>query len=370
MRPDEFYWEEDRRKWRTLITYTDTSGSVRRKAIRANSKNDLRLKAAQFRAKVITGMRIAHNERIGLERAIDTWLENIEQKELSPNTLRHYRLQARHIKQLFKAKSLKSISIQEVENALQRHYKGGHSPQSVRHIKTVLHTFLRFCQKSGWVIENSAVLADMPVKVIRKNENYWSANQAHQFLETAKDDRYYLAYLLALTTGLRLGELLALRWSDVRSENRLLMVDETLVSGSTHLFKPPKNNRIRLVPITEALLVQIEAHRQRQLAEMVKNNWINPLELMFTTKRGQPKDGSTLTHEFQALRVKAKIKPITFHGLRHTWSTLANQLGISAVDRMTQLGHSDTRLTDMVYTAVPTEQLREAAKKMEQLIGY
>lgn len=78
----------------------------------------------------------------------------------------------------------------------------------------------------------------------------------------------------------------------------------------------------------------------------------------------------SVTHEFQVLRVKANIKPITFHGLRHTWSTLANQLGISALDRMTQLGHSDTRLTDMVYTAVPTEQLREAAKKMEQLIGY
>jgi len=153
-----------------------------------------------------------------------------------------------------------------------------------------------------------------------------------RFLEKAQGDRLEALYVLAVTCGMRLGELLALRWGDLDLENGYLMVQRTLrFSKGTWSYTEPKTaHGRRKIILTSVACEALRRHRAHQATERLALGpiWTNT-ELVFTDEVGQPLRGITVYRDrFVPLCKRADVPTIRFHDLRHTAATLTCSPGL------------------------------------------
>ncbi|MGA8017019.1 MAG: site-specific integrase, partial [Candidatus Dormiibacterota bacterium] len=197
--------------------------------------------------------------------------------------------------------------------------------------------------------------------------------RAAEILDAAAGTDLEAAISLALWAGLRQGELLGLRWSDVDLEDRRLSVQLSLHGRhgrwSLEATKTPKSRRsIGLpVPATQALA----AHRQRQLEQrlLLGGAWDTRFgELVFTDPLGRPLDGRNLTQRFQTLLRNAGLPRIRFHDLRHAAATLMLASGTDLKVVSEILGHSAIGTTANVYAGVLDELKADAAVRLARLV--
>ena len=186
-----------------------------------------------------------------------------------------------------------------------------------------------------------------------------------------------LAILLAFTTGLRRGALLALRWSDLDLDGGLLSVRQSLEETRSGLrFKSPKTNRShRTITLPASTIAALRNHEKQQKAERLKLgvrgthdalvfSWRDPMTL-----ERQPIRQRNLTKEFDRLRTSAGIAGGTFHGLRHTHLTNLLRANVHPKVASERAGHSSVSITLDVYShAVPSLQA-DAARLVEQSVA-
>ncbi len=210
------------------------------------------------------------------------------------------------------------------------------SPTTVRYCYSVLRIALGRALKTGKVLRNVATLVDPPAKA-RRELAPLSAAQVATFLRSVEDDRLSALYVTAVALGLRQGELLALRWSDVDFDRGLLSVQHTL-ERRTRRFADPKTDRARRTLTMPARVVDaLREHRKRQLDEGSSGRD----GLVFTSMAGTALDSRNVTRRFQAALERAGLPRQPFHHLRHACATLLIEDGeeLSVVSRL--LGHSD-----------------------------
>ncbi len=168
---------------------------------------------------------------------------------------------------------------------------------------------------------------------------------------------------MALHTGLRRGELLALRWNDIDFEKGTLRVDQSLDQHG--VFHAPKREESRrTLRLTPAALAALKAHRVRQNAERLKvgERWRN-IDLVFPNTVGRPMNPSNLyRRDFQPLLEKSGLgdEGFTFHSLRHTFATTLAASGVHPSTAQKMLGHKDIRMTLAIYTHV-TDDMQDGA---------
>ncbi len=217
---------------------------------------------------------------------------------------------------------------------------------------------------------NVADLVDPP-KVQRQEMKVLSGEQARVLLETAKGDRLEALYILAITTGMRQGELLALRWRDVDLEDGTLRVTATMQRISKRGICPsePKTaGSRRQIALTGMAVSALRHHRNRQLEERLSAAvmaWQDN-DLVFCNHYGRPIESSNLTRRsFHPLLAKAGLPRIRFHDLRHTAATLLlrKRVPVKVVSEM--LGHSQVGITLNIYAHVLPDMQREATAAME-----
>ena len=200
-----------------------------------------------------------------------------------------------------------------------------------------------------------------------------SPAEARRLLEAARGDRLQALYELAIATGLRQGELLALRWSDLDLDAAVLRVERTLQRTKNGLrFGPPKTKSSRRsVALPTRTVRGLRAHRARQAEERIAIGaaWLDGA-LVFTTERGSPIEASNLRRRsFQPLLIRAGLESIRFHDLRHTAATLMLEQGIHPKVVSEMLGHSRISTTLDLYSHVTPSLQRGAAIAMDQLLG-
>jgi integrase len=180
------------------------------------------------------------------------------------------------------------------------------------------------------------------------------AAQAKAFLAAAHGDRFEALHVLAVTAGLRISELLGLKWDDVDLERGVLHVRRTLSSAkSGPTFTTPKNGKGRSIKLTGRAVEALKRHRVAQNGERLKlgsmwEDW-GPL---FCTERGAPSNRSSLHRCFKPLLKAASLPDIRFHDLRHTYATLL--LGRGHQSKLVQelLGHASVAITLDRYSHV------------------
>jgi len=190
--------------------------------------------------------------------------------------------------------------------------------------------------------------------------------EAHDFLTAASEHmpEYYPLFLLALRTGMRMGEILAVQWADVDFAGRFIEVRRNLVGGRNTTTKSTKRRRVDMsLKLTEAL----RDHQKAQKAASLKGGRRLPA-WVFTTAEGTPLDGDNLRHRvFYVLLEKGKLRQIRFHDLRHTYASLLIQNGESLAYVKEQLGHSSIQVTVDVYGHLVPSANRAAVDKLDAI---
>jgi integrase len=202
-----------------------------------------------------------------------------------------------------------------------------------------------------------------------------TAAQAQRLMDAVVGDRLEAPYALAITTGMRQGELLGLRWSDVDLQGGWLQVRQVLQyqAGTGYVFVEPKTATSRRS--TKLPTITMEALRQHRLRQNEERLALGPawadLDLVFPNSIGKPMDGvHLLRREFLPLLQRAGLARIRFHDLRHTAATLLlgqRRASVNAVSRM--LGHAGAAITVGIYGHVTSDQERQPAEAMDALFG-
>jgi integrase len=230
----------------------------------------------------------------------------------------------------------------------------------------VIHKALDHALIHNLVQKNVANVANPP-RPARFGEHEiktWEAAQLRVFLESIEEHRYYPAYLLASTTGMRRGEVLGLRWKDLDLERGELSVTQTLTSSGYKLrFSPPKTRRSRrCIPLDQRTVASLQAHKVKQAAEkLAKGAEYVGTGLVFTREDGSAYHPDLFSHLFNDLVKKTRLPRIRFHDLRHTYATLALQEDVNVKVVSERLGRSSAAFTMDVYQHVLPSMQQEAA---------
>jgi integrase len=212
---------------------------------------------------------------------------------------------------------------------------GGLSPQTRRHIHRILRTALSRAVEQQVIVRNPAdAFKKRLPKIERRTLMTLTAEQSVRLLEAIAHSRVYWPVLLALSTGMRRGEVLAVRWKNVDLERGTLRVMESLEQTKTGIrFKPPKTGRHRVITLP-AYAVEDLRRLKRQQAEELLALGVRPTgdTLLCARADGKPHQPVSLTYEFARFMGRVKDLPrVRFHDLRHTHAT---QLLVSGVHRL------------------------------------
>jgi integrase len=247
--------------------------------------------------------------------------------------------------------------------------KRGLSAQTVLHIHRTLSQALSHAVRVGVLFKNPAQQVRPPrppnreIRILGKGE-------IGTVLEAARDTVLYAPILVAVTTGVRRGELLGLRWSDIDFSSGTLTVNQSLERIRGKLaFKPPKTKTSRrTITLPATTIESLRQHYKSQLEQRLKLGLgRDPRDLVFTRADGEPMDLDTLSKAFGRLVAETKVTQITLHGLRHTHIShlLMDGMHIKLVSE--RAGHANISTTLRLYAAYIPNMQSDAALRVERM---
>lgn len=309
---------------------------------------------------------------------LHTWLFEYKKNSLRPSTLQSYEYLIRyHITPALGHYKLKELKPEHLQLFYNEKLKGGLSSRTVKYIHTVLHGALKQAIKNNLVARNVTEATILPKQ--RKNEiRVLTLEEQQRFIQSLEGERLKAAFIIALATGLRQGELLALKWDCVdlkegtitvkRSLKRVKNFDPNINKKSILIFQEPKTSSgIRIIPLPPAALEELKEHRKRQIEEKLKAGEVyEDNNLVFATELGKPIDPRNLLRTFYRIIEKANID-INFHALRHTYATRLLEANEHPKVVQEILGHKDITTTLNIYSHVMPNVKKAAALKINHL---
>ncbi len=243
------------------------------------------------------------------------------------------------------------------------------SPASVRRIHATLHKALRDAVRWQLMARNPAGAADPP-RARRPEITVWKSAQLRLFLRSAATDRHYTLWLFYILTGVRRGEALAKRWSDVDLEAATVAIRRSLVPLDHRLvFGEPKTERgRRLIGIDPQLVSALSEHRRRHHENRLRIGLVDDGDLVFAHPDGTPLHPERVSRWFSKLVRTTGAPPIRLHDLRHLHATLALAAGVPPRVLADRLGHSSTAVTTDTYQHVLPHMDHDAARRVAELV--
>lgn len=296
-----------------------------------------------------------------------TWLNEHKPPKLAPATWRKHESIVRvHLIPALGNRLLSELSVPDIRGFLDRDIPL--DAQTRRHHRATLRRALADAVRDGLVGRNVAALAESP-KMPRKRVRVLTPEQVRLLIDGTRGDRLHAYWTLAATSGLRQAEMLALTWDDI--DGAMVHVTRTLhwANGEPVRDKPKTETSVRDVPIPPVTVAALREHRRMQLEERAAQGALGSEGLVFVTVTGIPIRGSNLMPPFRAALARLGLPPVTMHSLRHSAATalIANGYPIAKVAAI--LGHSSSRVTEMVYSHLIGKDLTGAADVMERLYG-
>jgi integrase len=203
----------------------------------------------------------------------------------------------------------------------------------------------------------------------RKRQRVLDPAQVRVLIDGTRGERLHAYWALAATSGLRQAEMLALTWDDIGGA--MVHVTRTLHwdGGEPVRDKPKTETSVRDVPIPPVTVTALREHRRMQLEERAAQGVLGSEGLVFVTADGYPIRGSNLMPPFRKALARLGLPPVTIHSLRHSAATALIADGYPIAKVAAILGHSSSRVTEMVYSHLIGKDLMGAADVMERLYG-
>jgi integrase len=302
---------------------------------------------------------------------LERWLEEAARPAVKARTFEGYAsiVRVRIVPRLgrLRLSEVESLDVQRLCADLQRSL----SAQSVVNTYRCLHRALDQAVRWGLILRNPCDGA-VPPAARRPEVRALTAAEASRLLASTMDAPHHALYMLALATGMRQGELLALRWADVDFNGRWLSVRRSAQQqrGKGIVFVEPKTRRSRrriaLGRAAAAALARQRASQADQRRAAVAR-WIEQ-DLVFTTRTGGPLDAGGVRRVFARDLERAGLPRIRFHDLRHTAATLLLQENTNPKVVSEMLGHSGIAITLDIYSHVVPSLQEEAAAALDRLL--
>jgi integrase len=302
---------------------------------------------------------------------LEQWLEEVHKQSLRPSTYKAYRMYLdKRIFPILGYLQLQKLTPQHVQSFYNRKLQEGLSAKSIRNTHGLLHRALDKAVQWGLVPRNVCDAVSLP-KQTRHEIQPLTEKQARQLLIAARGHSLEGLLIVAVTTGMREGELLALRWRDINFDNRSLHIQRSMgyIPGKGYLEFEPKTPRgRRKIVLSPFVCEALKQHRTRQLEIRLKGGerW-QDRDLVFCNIYGGYLDPSHLRQRFDKLLKEAGLPDVRFHDLRHSAATILLSIGVPAKVVQEILGHSQISMTMDTYSHVLPDMQQQAMDKMDEL---
>lgn len=274
-----------------------------------------------------------------------------------------------------KDSALGKKSIQKVDKKTLKDWfntKADMSSKSISLIKLVLNITFEYAIECKLIADNPLHGLKLPKGVAKvRRPRSLTISEQKLYLNAAKDNYYYLLFLFALNTGMRVGEIIALRWDNVDFKNSAVNVIESArvvteydiegnaISNDMRTGKTKTDNSERVIPLSHDLIAALKEHKIKQ----------HPSDFVFTNTKGNQIKYDSIAKSHKLVCQKAGIEELNFHCLRHTFATRCIEIGIDVKTVSKILGHANVKITLDMYVTSSAETKREAIEKMSKLIA-
>lgn len=309
------------------------------------------------------------NENVLFTTFLDKWLQSVK-PILKPATWESYdktvsgKIKPYFEQKNYKFKDMKPETFTEYFVFLAQqgksNGKGGLSYKTVKNIRGVLSSAYEYAIENSYIKDNPVLKSKMPsfAHSIKSDVPEYSAEQVRKLLLFAKenDSHIYIFLLLALYTGLRKGELLALTWDDVDYDKKLLRVNKSRTGSrkaiTTQITTPKTESSNRKIPLNDTVLEALKAEKKRQdeHAEILGKGYDKSSSFIIRTVLGKPYVNlSAINRVVNRLTEKAGLPHCTIHGFRHSVASILDDNGVPIQDISVLLGHESVQTTERIY---------------------
>ena len=277
---------------------------------------------------------------------------------------------------------LKKLSQTDLKRQYRDLMNEGITPQTIHRINTKLKACLNTAIREEVIIKNPCSLVELPkITKIKKREVLTAEEQA-SFIEAIQGHKLELLYIVALATGMRLGEILGLKWKYIDFTNntievyntiqRTFVFDDNMKKKLKTIEQTPKTeNGTRVIPLPVSLIPKLKEHRKRQLENKLKyGQSYNISDYVFTDEMGRIIDNKKPNRNLQSILKTLGIEPIKFHGLRKTYATRLFENGVPPKTVQTLLGHADIQTTLNIYTEVMDTEKQKAVDTLNNIFNF
>ncbi len=363
-------------RWEAQYT-VETPTSIKRRSVYARTKTEVAAKLKKAIAEADRGLNF-EAENMTLAEYLERWLEDSVKGSVWHTTYRDYKGHVKnHIAPELRRVKLAKLTPAHVQALYRKKLDGaeaspGLAPRTVNYIHATLHKALEQAVKWRLIPYNVSDAADKP-RQERRETLALTLDQVYAFLDAAHEaeDRFEALYVTAVFTGMRPGELLALRWADLVLEGsepearvrRSLSKDD----HGRRVFKRTKTEKGRSVSLMPEVVEALRAHRRRQAEERLRYSGLwKDQDLVFPNKTGSPMDWDNITaRNYKPLREAAGLPETTrFYDLRHTFATLMLEQGENPKVVQEILGHSQITHTMDTYSHVTPNMQRAAFARL------
>ncbi len=306
---------------------------------------------------------------------LERWLSDSVRRDVKPRTFDSYStIVKQHLTPELGEILLRALRPGHVRALYVKKEQAGLSPQTIHRLHAVLHRALEQAVEDGDIPRN-VTDAVRPPKATKGKMETFTIEEARRFLEAAQEDRFHALYVLAVSTGMRQGELLGLTWRDIDLEAGRISVCRQLQydrQAKEFTLVETKSGKSRSITLTRQAIDALRIHRKQQLEERLAlgEAWDSRWNLVFGTQIGTPMNhGNLLRRSFYPLMKSARVPKIRFHDLRHTAATLLLVAGEHPKVVQEMLGHASITLTLDTYSHVVPSMQAAAASKMEAILG-
>jgi len=381
------YVERRGKSWRIVIEAGRKPDGSRNRIFKTMSgvtKKEAEAEMHRIANELTTGVYVEPS-KLTLSEYLDQWLENHSKTRLSPMSAFRYKKEIENrIKPVIGHIRLEHLTPLAIQSFVDEIEKAGWlksdkplSAEMITYDLKIIKRALKQAVKWGLIPRNPASDIAAPQATKNKEMNILTEEQIKNLLstlKTGKDFQKYVLILLLVSTGLRLGEALALTWDDIdfEPENEVILVNKTIqrVDGEI-LIKPPKtessNRKVTIDPILAAALKR-HSTKQKERRLMLGSKWKGKGNHVFTGPTGGLTVNSTIENWWIQFRKQNGLEGIRLHDMRHTHATHLLASGKIDIKTIAQrLGHKNAAMTLNIYSHVLPAKEREAAKVMSYL---
>jgi integrase len=306
------------------------------------------------------------SSRQTVSQYLDHWLSICARPRLRAKSFRDYRtLMAGYVRSRLGERRLGELSSVEIQALYGELLNRRLSARTICYTHAVLFSALRQAVRWKFLLTNPAEDVHLP-RQPRRSFNVLDVRDARQFIAAISGHEYEALFALAITTGMRPSEYLALTWSDINLERGTVSVSKTLgwQERSWHFEDTKRERSRRMIKLQNWVVALLRAS-----SEKAKLAGAKPTNLVFTSNRGGPLHEAKLVWRyFKPILSLAGLPNIRLYDLRHTAATLALTAGVSPKIVSEQLGHASVAFTLEVYSHVLPHMQDEAAMKVEALL--